>query len=49
MNSLIFFNNFGHFIVVLEEMLYLCIQIDNNHGNNTNKRNTQYYCKQWTK
>ena len=34
MNSLIFFKNFGHF-VVLEEILYFCIQISNNHGNNT--------------
>lgn len=35
MNSLIFFKNFGHFVVALEEILYFCIQISNNHGNNT--------------
>ena len=35
MNSLIFFKNFGHFVVALEEISYFCIQISNNHENNT--------------
>ena len=34
---------FGHFIAELEGILYLCIQIINDHGSNTNKRDTQYY------
>lgn len=34
--SPIFFKIFGHFIAGLEGMLYLCTQIINDHGNNTN-------------